>query len=151
MEPNALKLKPGNIGPAMVHIKETWKRRFPDNPLEYVFIDTVFSRLYRTEEQAGRLVTIFAGLSLFIACLVLATVSVGGATAQDETAKERLIHTSATGQVTTTPDQAEISVSVQTENIDPKAAQAANAATMADVVNALKGAGVDLRSFHCRP
>lgn len=86
---------------------------------------------------------------LFIACTVLAAASIGGVTAQEETQKERLIHTSATGQVTTTPDQAEISVAVQTENLDPKSAQAANAAIMADVINALKGAGVaekDLRT-----
>jgi uncharacterized protein YggE len=79
---------------------------------------------------------------LFIACMVLAAASIGGAAAQEETPKERLIHTSATGTVTTTPDQAEISVSVQTENLDPKSAQAGNAAIMANVINALKGAGV---------
>ncbi len=66
-----LSLAPGNIGSTMAFINETWKRRFPDNPLEYVFIDTVFSGLYQTEEQARRLVTLFAGLSLFIACLGL--------------------------------------------------------------------------------
>jgi putative ABC transport system permease protein len=66
-----LSLKPENIGPTMAFIGETWKRRFPDNPLEYVFIDTVFSGLYQTEEGARRLVTLFAGLSLFIACLGL--------------------------------------------------------------------------------
>ena len=68
---------------------------------------------------------------LFTACMVLAAVSVGGAAAQTETPPERLIHTSATGQVTTTPDQALISVSVQTENPDPKVAQADYAAIMA--------------------
>jgi uncharacterized protein len=79
---------------------------------------------------------------LFIACMVLATAAIGGVTAADETVKERLIHTSATGEVTTTPDQAELSVSVQTENPDPKRAQLENAAIMADVIAALKGAGV---------
>jgi uncharacterized protein len=79
---------------------------------------------------------------LFIACLVLMTASIGSVAAQEDTANERLIHTSATGEVTTTPDQAEISVAVQTENLDPQAAQAANARTMADVINALKKAGV---------
>jgi uncharacterized protein YggE len=79
---------------------------------------------------------------LFIACMVLAAASIGGAAAQEETPKERLIHTSATGTVTTTPDQAEISVSVQTESLDPKLAQAQNAVIMTQVMNALKGAGV---------
>ena len=79
---------------------------------------------------------------LFIACMVFAAVSIGSAGAQVETPPERLIHTSATGQVTTTPDQALISVSVQTENPDPKVAQADNAAIMAKVVNAVKGEGV---------
>jgi len=79
---------------------------------------------------------------LFIACMVLATAAIGGVTAAEETVKERLIHTSATGEVTTTPDQAEISVSVQTENPDPRRAQSDNAAIMADVIAALKRAGV---------
>ncbi|MDD1658515.1 MAG: SIMPL domain-containing protein [Methanomicrobiales archaeon] len=79
---------------------------------------------------------------LFVACIVLAAAAIGGATAAEETVKERLIHTSATGEVTTTPDQAEISVSVQTENPDPKRAQSDNAAIMAGVIAALKGAGV---------
>jgi len=80
---------------------------------------------------------------LFIACMVIATAAIGGvAAAAEDTTKERLIHTSATGEVTTTPDQAEISVSVQTENMDPKRAQAENAAIMADIIAALKGAGV---------
>ena len=79
---------------------------------------------------------------LSIACMVFAAIAVGGVAAQSETPPERLIHTSATGQVTTTPDQAEISVSVQTQNLDPKLAQAQNAAIMTQVMNALKGAGV---------
>ena len=80
---------------------------------------------------------------LCIACMVIATATLGGAaTAAEDTTKERLIHTSATGEVTTTADQAEISVSVQTENMDPKRAQAENAAIMADVIAALKAAGV---------
>ncbi|MDD1653033.1 MAG: SIMPL domain-containing protein [Methanomicrobiales archaeon] len=80
---------------------------------------------------------------LFIACMVIASVAIGGVSAAaEDTTKERLIHTSATGEVTTTPDQAEISVSVQTENPDPKRAQSDNAAIMADVIAALKAAGV---------
>ena len=82
-------------------------------------------------------------IPLFIVCVVLAAAAVGSVTAQvQETPKEQLIHTSATGEVTTTPDQAGISVSVQTQNLDPKLAQAQNAAIMAQVTNALKGAGV---------
>lgn len=79
---------------------------------------------------------------LFVACMVLAVSSIGGVTAQGETPQARLIQTSATGQVTTMPDQAEISVAVQTENLDPQRAQADNAAIMARVTGALKGAGV---------
>ena len=79
---------------------------------------------------------------LFVACMVLAVSSIGGVTAQGETPQARLIQTSATGQVTTMPDQAEISVAVQTENLDPQRAQADNAAIMTRVTDALKGAGV---------
>jgi putative ABC transport system permease protein len=66
-----LSLNTVDIGETMDYIEGTWKKRFPDNPLEYCFLDSVFANLYRAEERARRLVTLFTGLGLFIACLGL--------------------------------------------------------------------------------
>lgn len=84
-----------------------------------------------------------ANLALFMAALLVicAAVFVPGA-AQTEPADDQVIHVSGTGTVTTTPDQAEISLAVETENADVKTAQQENAARMTNVIDALKAAGI---------
>ncbi len=66
-----LNLNAGDIGKTLDFIKSTWQQRFPGNPLQYNFLDSVFAKLYQAEERASRLVTVFTGLGLFIACLGL--------------------------------------------------------------------------------
>ncbi|MDD3933994.1 SIMPL domain-containing protein [Methanoculleus sp. UBA303] len=87
---------------------------------------------------------------LGIALMVLCAAVIGNVTAQlPEESKDKLIHVSGTGKVTTTPDQAIIVLAVETENADAKVAQQQNAQKMDAVVNALKGAGIpakDLRT-----
>ena len=80
---------------------------------------------------------------LCAALMVLLAAGVWSASAAtDDTPDERLIHASGTGEVTTTPDRAVISVSVENEHTDPKEAQAVNAREMARVTDALKAAGI---------
>ena len=55
---------------------------------------------------------------------------------------EKLIHTSTTGEVLAPPDQVEISLAVQTENIDARIAQQKNADLMTAIVAALERAGI---------
>ncbi|MDN7013366.1 DUF541 domain-containing protein [Methanoculleus sp. FWC-SCC3] len=80
---------------------------------------------------------------LGIALMVLCAAVIGNVTAQlPEESRDKLIHVSGTGKVTTTPDQAVVVFAVETENTDVKAAQQQNAERMDAVVNALKGAGI---------
>jgi uncharacterized protein YggE len=79
---------------------------------------------------------------LGIALLVLCAAVVGNVTAQNEDCKEKLIYVSGTGKVTTSPDQAIISLAVETENADVAVAQQENARKMDAVINALKAAGI---------
>ncbi|QYZ79734.1 DUF541 domain-containing protein [Methanofollis formosanus] len=82
-------------------------------------------------------------LILCTALMVLVAAGIWSASAAaTTTTDERLIHASGTGEVTTTPDRAVISFGVETENTDPKAAQAANSQAMNKVINALKAAGI---------
>ena len=87
---------------------------------------------------------------LGIALMVLCAAVIGNVTAQQpEESKDKLIHVSGTGKVTTTPDLAIIVLAVETENADAKIAQQQNAQKMDAVVSALKGAGIpakDLRT-----
>ena len=78
-----------------------------------------------------------------IVYLFLMVTTIGAATAATTGSTDsNAITSSATGEVLVTPDRAEISLSVQTENANLKVAQAGNAKIMNDVMSALESAGV---------
>jgi uncharacterized protein len=79
---------------------------------------------------------------LTLGFLIIALTLVGCATAASDTANEHVIQTIGTGNVIGTPDRAQITFSVQTENTNVKAAQAENAIRMAKVHDALLAAGL---------
>lgn len=83
-------------------------------------------------------------IRLFTMGLVIITIAlVGCAMAVSETAAdEHVILATGTGNVIGTPDRAQVTFSVQTENIDVKRAQAENALRMARVQDALIAAGI---------
>jgi len=77
-------------------------------------------------------------------CAILAIflmAAVSPVSAQDSTL-DKVIHAAGTGNVIGTPDRAQITFSVQTENPDVKVAQADNADRMAKVQTAIIGAGI---------
>jgi uncharacterized protein len=74
--------------------------------------------------------------------LIIALALVGFAAAASDTANEHVIQTTGTGNVIGTPDRAQVTFSVQTENTDVKAAQAENAIRMAKVHDALLATGI---------
>jgi len=74
--------------------------------------------------------------------LIIALALVGCASAASDTTNEHVIQTTGTGNVITTPDRAQVTFAVQTENSDVKAAQAENAVKMAKVHDALLAAGI---------
>jgi uncharacterized protein YggE len=82
-------------------------------------------------------------LGSIAAVLVLSAVLGSAMAAQDTTtSNEKLIYTSTTGEVLARPDQVELSLAVQTENIDARVAQQNNAGQMASVIAALGNAGI---------
>ncbi|HEU0063958.1 MAG TPA: FtsX-like permease family protein, partial [Flavisolibacter sp.] len=66
----SLKLS-GNIPSAVNTLESEWKKLLPDVPFQYSFLDENFAKLYSAEEKEKTLFTIFASLSIFIACLGL--------------------------------------------------------------------------------
>ncbi len=60
-----------DIPAALAHVEKTWKKFLPNRPFEYEFLDQRFGELYRAEGTRGTLFTIFASISIFIACLGL--------------------------------------------------------------------------------
>jgi uncharacterized protein len=75
--------------------------------------------------------------------LLLVVASVGAVSAAtDSTDNDKVIHSTGTGNVIGTPDRAQVTFSVQTENTDVKLAQAANAVQMTKVIDALVNTGI---------
>lgn len=83
--------------------------------------------------------TIFLCAALMVLLMAASVCSVSAAT---DTPEEPMIHATGSGEVTTTPDIAIVSVAVENENTDPKEAQAENAREMSRVIDAVKAAGI---------
>jgi uncharacterized protein YggE len=79
---------------------------------------------------------------LTLGLLIITMAMVSCAAAADTTTTDHVIHASGTGNVIGTPDRAQITFSVQTENTDVRTAQADNAKKMAAVHDALIAAGL---------
>ncbi len=67
----AVRIGPGDPGPVLSFIKSAWSSFSPPLPLNYSFLDDDYNRLYAVETQTGKVVTIFSGLAVAIACLGL--------------------------------------------------------------------------------
>lgn len=55
----------------MAQIEDVWNQFAPNGVFEFSFVDDNFNKLYKSEQRMGRIVTVFAGLAMFIACLGL--------------------------------------------------------------------------------
>ncbi|MCU0631502.1 MAG: SIMPL domain-containing protein [Methanolinea sp.] len=85
--------------------------------------------------------------TIFIAVLLILATSAIGTAYADNTDTDNTIVASGTGSVIGTPDRAQISLAVETENPNVRAAQAENAARMTKVMDALIAAGIPKESF----
>jgi putative ABC transport system permease protein len=67
----AIKLKPGNIQSFLTTIKNAHSKVAPGYPFEYSFLDQKFDELYKEDIRQQKILGIFSGLAIFIACLGL--------------------------------------------------------------------------------
>ncbi len=67
----SLKVDKAHIDEAVAHLKKTWKTAAPEIPLNYQFVDESIEKQYQNEQKMQGTFYVFAGLSLFIACLGL--------------------------------------------------------------------------------
>ena len=89
----------GNTHEALTEIERITKEMNPAFPFRYNFLDEDFSRQYHSERSVSTLVSIFAGVSIFIACLGLLGLSSFSA---DQRAKEigvRKVHGASVGSL----------------------------------------------------
>lgn len=66
-----IKLRTTDLREAMQQIENVFDRVAPSTAMEYVFLDESLDKLYKSEERLAKVVFIFAGLAIFIACLGL--------------------------------------------------------------------------------
>jgi len=66
-----IKVKTKDIAGLLTSIKNQWTSFTAEVPLEYTFLDDRFAQTYRAEQKIGQILSIFAGLTIFVACLGL--------------------------------------------------------------------------------
>ncbi|MFC3199584.1 ABC transporter permease [Parapedobacter deserti] len=67
-----IKLNPNQSAAKSISmIENTWKKRVPDVPFDYTFVDEAFGDKFLAEERIGKLSSYFAVLAIFISCLGL--------------------------------------------------------------------------------
>ncbi len=66
-----VKLRPQDLSNTLAFMRTQWQALAPNSPFDYSFLDRSFDALYRTEQNAGRLLGVFAALAILIACLGL--------------------------------------------------------------------------------
>jgi putative ABC transport system permease protein len=67
----SVKIAGSDISPALSYLEKTWKKYFPETPVDYTFLDDNFDRLYQSEQRQATIFTVFACIAIFIACLGL--------------------------------------------------------------------------------
>ncbi len=67
----SVKISGNNIPAALATLKDTWQKFLPDLPYQYTFLDENFEKLYAAEQKQETIFTVFACISIFIACLGL--------------------------------------------------------------------------------
>lgn len=70
-----LKLKGGNIPRTIAYLESKWKTLIPGRPFEYHFLDDDFNSLYQSELRLGKVLNVFAGMAIALACLGLIGLS----------------------------------------------------------------------------
>ncbi|KAB2878831.1 FtsX-like permease family protein [bacterium] len=67
----AIRIRPDNIAGTVASVEKIWNQFQAGQPFVYSFLDEDFDALYRAEQRVSKIISIFAGLAIFIACLGL--------------------------------------------------------------------------------
>jgi putative ABC transport system permease protein len=67
----SIRMKTNNISDTIAFISNKWREFEKDSAFTWFFLDESFDNLYRSEERLTRIVSIFAFLAVFVACLGL--------------------------------------------------------------------------------
>lgn len=66
-----VKTRPGDLPQFLALLKQQWESFSPAAPFSYSFLDDRFKQVYLGEQKIEQVLTLFSGLTIFIACLGL--------------------------------------------------------------------------------
>ncbi len=66
-----VKIKTSDVAGMITAMKNDWTKFGVDAPFTYSFLDDRFNNMYNTEKKTATLLSIFAGLTIFVACMGL--------------------------------------------------------------------------------
>ncbi|QNF32615.1 ABC transporter permease [Adhaeribacter swui] len=66
-----VKAKTKDIAGLLTFAKQQWSSFTANAPFDYTFMDERFAETYRAEQKVGHILSIFSGLTIFVACLGL--------------------------------------------------------------------------------
>jgi putative ABC transport system permease protein len=66
-----VKAKTADIAGLVASLQKEWNAEKAEMPFSYTFLDDRFNNTYKSEQNIGRILGIFAGLTIFVACLGL--------------------------------------------------------------------------------
>jgi putative ABC transport system permease protein len=72
----SVKLKAGSIPSSLEYMQKEWKQFTNDYPFDYFFLDEQLNHFYQSDVRLLRVLNIFAGLAIFIACIGLFGLSI---------------------------------------------------------------------------
>lgn len=67
----SIKVKAENIEKTITSLKKEWQASFAGNPFDYFFLDERFDQQYKADKQFSGVLSLFAALFIFIACMGL--------------------------------------------------------------------------------
>jgi putative ABC transport system permease protein len=67
----SLKMNTDDVSATLSYIEKTWNAFEKERSFEYFFVDENFDSLYHSEEQLSQIITFFAFVAIFVACLGL--------------------------------------------------------------------------------
>lgn len=66
-----VKVSSADMAGVLAGMKKKWDDLKPTEPFSYSFLNDRFNNTYKTEQNIGRIMGVFAGLTIFVACLGL--------------------------------------------------------------------------------
>ncbi|MBX2901417.1 MAG: ABC transporter permease [Cyclobacteriaceae bacterium] len=66
-----IKISGDDIPGTLAYTEQQWKKFLPNRPFEYSFLDDSYARMYKTENQLGKVMSLFSATAILLACLGL--------------------------------------------------------------------------------